>query len=180
MSGHGKLLSYDRLRETVKRIVEIDRDAVLVGGFALSLYGSSRLTGDIDTIVDRVPNGYEDARRLSFGGVHAVIDGVPVDFIKRQDDAAPLYEAARRWAVKLPGVPLCVARPEYMLAMKMYAGRKKDEADIEWMLRTGVVDRFLAEQVVREFLGVLAAKDLRLSFELADWMATRPEAADED
>jgi hypothetical protein len=64
--------------------------------------------------------------------------------------------------------------------MKMYAGRKKDEADIEWMLRAGIVDRYLAEQVVKKFLGVLAAKDLRLLFELTDWMATRPEASDED
>lgn len=175
-----KLLSYERLLETVKLIEQIDKNAVLVGGFALCLYGSSRLTSDIDTIVDRVPDGFEDATRLSFGGVRARIDGVPVDFIERDDDAEQLYREAHARALRMPGVPLSVARPEYLLAMKMFAGRKKDEADIEWMLCKKIVDRPLAEQIVRKFLGVLAAKDLRQLFDLADWMASRPEAADED
>lgn len=180
MSRHGKLLSYAQLREAVVRVTQIDKDAVLIGGFALNLYGSSRLTTDLDTIVERVPDGFENEKRLSFGGVRTTVNSVPVDFIERNDDAAPLYEAAYDHATKLPSIPLLVARPEYLLAMKMYAGRKKDEADIEWMLRAKIVDRHLAEQVVKKFLGVLAAKDLRLLFELTDWMATRPEAADED
>ena len=178
----------------VEQVAIIDADAVLVGGFALSLYGSPRLTGDLDTAVMAIPPEFENARRLSFGGVRTTVDGVPVDFILRDDDAGLLYDEAISRARHIEGVALRVARPEHLLAMKMYAGRKKDEADIEWMLRAKfqrdvdqvsktmppLIDRQLAQVIVRQYLGVMAAKDLRQSFELADWMATRPEAEDED
>lgn len=72
-------------------------------------------------LVGQAPSGVKPLRDLSFGGVRSEVAGVAVDFIMRKDDAARLYEAARRSAVQVKGYPLRVARPDFLVAMKLYA-----------------------------------------------------------
>lgn len=173
------MLGPSDLEDAAAAVAEIDPTAALVGGYALQLYGSSRLTGDLDVIAGREPDIHV-IRRLTFGGIKTKLEGVPVDFIVRTDDVQALYEEALTLAQRLPGVPLKVVRLEYLLAMKMYAGRKKDEADIETILRMSMIDRRVALGVVKRHLGVMAAKDLQQVIALVDWQMSQPEFEDED
>ena len=140
-----------------------------------SWYGSDRLTGDIDVIGDRraedlLPRG----KPLSFGGVqtHAP-NGVPVDLVVRDDVYAGLYEEALDKSVRMKGVPMLVARPEYIAAMKLAAGRARDMADLEWLILTKTADVKKTRIVFRRTLGPYAAQEWdRLVDEVA-WKASR-------
>ena len=69
----------------------------LAGGVAMSYYGSPRLTKDVDIISSRIL-GLDSSHKLGFGGERYTAKvgrkEVPVDWIVRNDDARPLYEAA--------------------------------------------------------------------------------------
>lgn len=149
---------------------------VLIGGFALQLYGSDRLTGDVDFAaaqrIDALPRG----EPLSFGGeqTHAP-NGVPVDLVLRQDDYAGLYEEAIERATKIPGVAVPVVRPEYLAAMKMVAGRGRDEADLAFLIVSEIVNPSKARRVIRQHLGPYAAGEFDQLVDEVRWRASRGE-----
>jgi hypothetical protein len=174
-----KFLSPEKLDEAVKQVAEIakvDRAPVaLIGGYALQLYGSDRLTGDIDVIGDRRAEGMlPGGKPLSFGGAQTrAPNGVPVDLVLRDDVYANLYEEALDKSVRLKGVPMPVARPEYIAAMKLAAGRAKDMADLEWLILTKTADAKKARVVFSRTLGPYAAQEWdRLVDEVA-WKTSR-------
>lgn len=154
----------------------------LVGGYAMQLYGSPRLTGDLDFAADSAPAKYHGMPTLSFGGIRTrTSTDVPVDIITREDDFASLYEEAVQTAQVIEGVPVPVVLPEYLAAMKMVAGRSgKDDADLEYLIRSGVVDLEKARGVIKRFLGAYAKKEFDATVALVDWKRTKLGDDDQD
>lgn len=158
-------------QEVVEKAEAAGIDVALVGGLALNLAGSTRLTSDIDFVASGAhPEWYASDRKLPFGGDALVgPDEIPTDWIVRSDEYQALYEEALGTAGVDKGTGLPVALPEYIGAMKMAAGRKKDDADLEWLLSQDWFDRALFKRIVKEHLGTFAARELPQMFQIVDW-----------
>ena len=89
-----EFLSPEILDQAVVDITEIARESgvrlVLVGGYAMQLYGSPRLTANVDVATLEMLESLEPEQELSFGGAQVrAPNGVPVDIIVRNDEYAP-------------------------------------------------------------------------------------------
>jgi hypothetical protein len=147
---------------------------VLIGGFALQLFGSDRLTGDVDFAAEERVRSLPRGKALSFGGEQTEApNGVPVDVVLRSDDYAGLYEEAVTRATRVQGVPVPVARPEHLAAMKMVAGRARDMVDLEFLVASGTADPARARRVIRKHLGPYAADEFDRVVEEIAWKASR-------
>jgi hypothetical protein len=109
-------------------------------------------------------NGVQRGESLTFGGQAIVApNGVPTDWILRDDDVRELYEEALASAEDT-GSGYRRVRPEHWIAMKLYAGREKDQDAIVELARLEsftdeIADR--AKAVVRNHLGgQFAVEDL--------------------
>lgn len=178
--GQKKFLDPALLGEAVEQIGALARRerirVVLIGGFALQLYGSDRLTGDVDFAaterIDALPHG----KPLSFGGEQTEApNGVPVDLVLRDDDYASLYEEAIERAKKMPGIAVPVVCPEHLTAMKMVAGRGRDEADLAFLIVSEIVNPTKARRVIRQHLGPYAAGEFDRLVDEVRWRASRGE-----
>ena len=136
-------------------------DWALVGGLAMNLYGSDRLTKDIDVIADkRLPMPENKiVGRLKQGGerYHTETDKkiVTVDWIIRNDEFKPLFAEALKAAVEINDVP--VLTPEWLLILKFIAGRFKDQEDAVFLLsRNGLVNRNLIKEKIVNHVGLIA------------------------
>lgn len=169
----------DRAAAELAAIATAERvHTALIGGYALQLYGSPRLTGDVDIAAEERLAALPPGKTLSFGGEQTVApSGVPVGVVVRDDDLAPLYEDAIARATRIRGVPLPVARPEHLAAMKMASGRTLDELDLEFLLATGLADRAKTRRLVRKFLGAYGAVEFDRTADEVEWKKTRGEAS---
>lgn len=116
----------------------------LCGGMAMYLYGSGRLTKDVNIIASGNVSLKEDAP-LTFGGSNYTVEigryKVAVDWIVRSDGYAKYYQKALAEAVSFPNGFQLIS-PEWLLILKMFAGRQKDYDDAVFLLREkGLVDR---------------------------------------
>lgn len=147
----------------------------LCGGYALQLYGSPRLTGDVDFCADGIVSGLKRGAWLSFGGQQVVAsNGVVVDLIVRDDNYAALYQDALESSVRLRGVKAPVTRLEHLLAMKLEAQRDKDLADLSFIVSETKFDLNRARRIVREFVGgEYAVRDLNGMIEQARYHRNR-------
>jgi hypothetical protein len=172
-----KFLNPGDIEEAIEEIAAIARrertDAVLVGGVAMSVYGSDRLTKDVDVACRDNLRGLKKLKELSFGGVSATSPaGHPVDVIVRSDAYHLLYEAAIENALD-EGLPLPVASPEYLAALKMAAARDKDVLDLETLFRLGVLDVAKTRSIIRQYLGEYAAREWDSLISEFEWKASR-------
>lgn len=125
----------------------------LAGGIAMYLYGSPRLTKDVDIIASNRLSLRENAP-LSIGGSNYTIEigkyRVAVDWIVRNDGYAKYYRAALDEAVLLPN-DLRLISPEWLVILKMFAGRQKDYDDAVFLLaQKDLVDRpKIKENIIR-------------------------------
>jgi len=134
-------ISTDTGLEAARKIGEIaEGDNVewaLVGGIAMYLYGSPRLTKDVDIIASNVVSLKANAP-LTFGGSNYVIEvgkyKVAVDWIVRSDGYAKYYRAALEEAVVFPNRMRLIS-PEWLVILKMFAGRQKDYDDAIFLLK---------------------------------------------
>ncbi|MEK6409465.1 MAG: hypothetical protein AABN34_21280 [Acidobacteriota bacterium] len=169
--------------QALERVAEVaDRNGIehaLVGGIAMHLYGSSRLTKDVDVIASSILP-LDAQRRLGFGGerYHVKIGKkvVPVDWIVRDDTARKFYEQALKEACQLPrGLP--IVTPEWLIILKYIAGRFKDQQDAVYLLKQkSLVDRRVIRRKIiatagREFWALTAA-GLQRWYDLADGRIT--------
>lgn len=158
------------LREVAGAAEKAGTRIALAGGCALQLYGSPRFTQGIDLLVDGTIPGIRSQGALSFGGVQGVTgDGVPVDLIDRADQYAALYADALRDASRIPDVPAPVVTLPYLAAMKMVAGRGKDEQDLEFILLDSGAKLADVLRVVRRHLGLYAVDELKSFKKIAQW-----------
>jgi hypothetical protein len=127
--------------EAVKKLAKIaEKEKIewaLAGGIAMHLYGSPRLTKDVDVIsVKRLP--LENVRPIGFGGEsYEVFVGkkkIHVAWIVREDNYRDYYLQALKDATELKN-GLRVITPEWLAILKYIAGRDKDSDDIIYLLR---------------------------------------------
>ena len=174
-SSKQRLLSPEVLDKAARCVIDVAKiegvPAAIGGGFALQLYGSPRLTGDIDVVALRRLMSLPQGEPLSFGGYRSEVDGVPVDIILRDDDFASLYDQGLLCKRTVEGLPVLPA--EYLAAMKMVAGRHKDLADLEFLIGEGVIDMTETRSIVRRFLGPYAVKELNSFAEETLWRRTK-------
>lgn len=99
----------------------------VVGGAAMALaYNTRRTTRDIDGVFEPKAEVYEAAARV--GGRHGLPEGWLNDAVK---GLLPGPDPQSRHILSAPGVRVSVPRPEYLLALKVAAGRvQRDEDDI--------------------------------------------------
>jgi hypothetical protein len=147
----------------------------LVGGLAMHLYGSDRLTKDVDIIADSLLELPTILGHLKQGGVRYEVEvsdhKVLVDWIIRRDEAKKYYEQALRDAVLLEGIP--IISPEWLVILKYIAGRFKDQEDALFLLsRKNLVNRQTIKNLITKISGsegwVLARAGYQRLFDLAD------------
>ena len=182
MTGRSKrFLAPETLDEAAREVAALAHDenipVALIGGYALQLYGSPRLTGDVDVVADGLIEALPEGEPLSFGGVQTESpNGVPVDLVLRDDDYAALYEEALVRAVDLQDAPMPVVRLEYLAAMKMGAGRARDGADLEWIILRSGADLSAVRRIVKQYLGLYAAREFDRLVEEARWKSSQGRA----
>jgi hypothetical protein len=146
----------------------------LAGGCAMQLHGSDRFTQDVDVLAERALDGMDSIGPLSFGGIRSKAkNGVPVDVIVRDDQYQELYTCALDAAARIPGSRIPVVTLPYLAAMKLAAGRDKDQSDLEFILCDSGEPRARVRSVVREHLGLYAADEIDSIFEVAKWKRRR-------
>lgn len=176
-----KFLNPDDVDETIAEVAAIAArskvDVALVGGVAMSVYGSDRLTKDVDVACrDEGLPELEQLKKLSFGGYSTKSSaGHPVDVIVREDAYRPLYVEAIEDARWEEGLPLRVVSPEYLAALKMAAARDKDVLDLGELLRLGVLDLPKTRSIIRQHLGEYAAREWDSLVAEFEWKSSREE-----
>jgi hypothetical protein len=129
------------------------------------------LTNDVDLIASSADSLRGFTEPLSFGGRRGrASNKVEVDVIVRNDKWTDLYAAALNSAEVIEDAPIAIARPEYLLVMKMIARRDKDEQDVMFLLTEDVIDCQRCRKIVEKFLGAYAVDDFDALCEEAEWL----------
>jgi hypothetical protein len=153
-------ISTDTGVEAVQQVGRLaDQEEVqwaVAGGLAMHLYGSPRLTKDVDIIASEHLS-LTPQHRLTFGGSSYTLQvgkyTVQVDWIVRNDGYQKYYWAALKDAIELPN-GLRLVTPEWLVILKLNAGRQKDFDDIVFLLKQQkLVDRPTVKQKVVETAG---------------------------
>jgi hypothetical protein len=174
ISGDDALQAIDIVRQMA---VANEIDWAVCGGIAMAVYGSPRLTKDVDIIASkRLP--LESERiigHLKQGGEHFIVATenreVPIDWILRNDDFKAFYREALKDAVIIDNIPILT--PEWLVNLKFIAGRFKDQEDAIYLLREkGLVNRDKIRELIIKVFGanawVLAKSGYQRWFDLAD------------
>lgn len=153
----------------------------LAGGLAMHLYGSPRLTKDVDIIASQqlslTPEG-----QLRIGGSSYTLQigkyAVLIDWIVRNDGYQKYYRAALQEAIALPN-KLRMVTPEWLVILKINAGRQKDYDDIVFLLKQpNLVNRSVVKQKVIDTVGedvwLAMLPNFRRLCDLADSKTTEP------
>ena len=145
--------------------------AAVAGGRALQWFGSERFTKDVDIVAEAPLAGLRRVKPITFGGsILRASNGVAVDWIVRNDEAAPLYQEALFAARKLPGCPYPLISAEYLAAMKFVAGREKDRLDLAALVQGRRLNTRKAWSIIRKHIGWWAAKEFDAFIEEARWL----------
>ena len=154
----------------------------LVGGLAMYLYGSPRLTKDVDVIAANYLSLKANGP-LSFGGSNYLVEvgkyKVAVDWIVRNDGYAKYYRQALADAIAMPqGFQLIL--PEWLVILKMFAGRQKDYDDIVFLLhQKDLVSRPQVKEKIVETAGedawLATLSNFRRLCNLADGKVDEPD-----
>ncbi len=174
ISGQDALQAIDIVR---KMAVDNNIDWAVCGGIAMAIYGSPRLTKDVDIIASkRLPLEKERIiGQLKQGGEHFIVATetreVPIDWILRNDDFKAFYLEALKDAVMIDDIPILT--PEWLVILKFIAGRFKDQEDAVYLLREkGLVNRAkIRESIIKVFgenAWLLAKPGYQRWFDLAD------------
>lgn len=164
MAKRRRFIAPDQLERAAREVSKIARSQVVpsavVGGFAMQLYGSDRMTADLDVVATSKLRGARSKSDITFGGETLRGPfGVPVDWIVRSDEYASLYEEAIAEA-RNTGRGYRVVSPEHLAAMKLAARRPKDHEDLVFLLRQPrLVKLTKARDVIRRLLGGRFAVD---------------------
>lgn len=185
------VIDTDSASQAIEKIAKLAEENgvnwALVGGLAMNLYGSDRLTKDIDVIADKLlplPQN-QIVGKLKQGGerFNAETDKtvVSIDWIIRNDVFKSMFAQALKSAVKINNVP--VLTPEWLVILKFIAGRFKDQEDAVFLLsRNNLVNRKLIKSHIIETAGEiaweLAKHGYQRWFDLADGR-TREEERNE-
>lgn len=178
-------ISTDTGIEAVQQVAQVaaqeEVEWAIAGGLAMHIYGSPRLTRGVDIIASKHLS-LTPQHRLLFGGNSDTLQAgkyaVQVDWIVRNDGYEKYYRAALKEAAALPN-GLRVVLPEWLVILKLNAGRQKDLDDIVFLLRQPkLVDRPAVKQKVVETAGedvwLAMLPNFRRLCDLADGRTTEP------
>lgn len=135
------MISTDTGIEAVRQISTVAEQEeivwAVVGGLAMHLYGSERLTKDVDIIASKNLS-LTPEHPLTFGGNSYTLQvgkyAVQIDWLVRSDGYRKYYEAALKEAIEFPN-GLRIVTPEWLVILKINAGRQKDLDDIVFLLK---------------------------------------------
>ncbi len=177
-----KVVSREQIEDALRRVSEVSPDGTaLAGGVAMAAYGSPRLTGDVDVLAssgfpvhELVPPKAGSRRRgraLTFGGREIPLpSGVTLDLIVRDDRWRRLYREALQESLPFKSIPgMRIVRPEYLVAMKMVAGRPKDEDDLMFLLSSVTLDKKRLARILERHLGPYALEEVQHLEREAKW-----------
>lgn len=144
------------VKEILRRLTQGGVDFVVIGGVAMLLHGSARLTRDLDIVFASDSGNLEALGQVLFGlgaRLREIEEDVPfvpdartlanvrlltlgteagwLD-IHREVEGAPRYATLRRRAehMDVGGFSVLVASPDDLIAMKQAAGRAIDQIDV--------------------------------------------------
>jgi predicted nucleotidyltransferase len=154
------------MREAIQVINELKekgliKDYAIGGGIATLFYIEPFLTYDLDifiltettstqAIIDLSPIfEYLKKKGYSWKGEHILIEGVPVQFIYADELEKEAVEKAR--IVEYEGVKTKVIAPEYLIAILLRAGRKKDREKVEKLLQEAEIDMKELQDILDKF-----------------------------
>ncbi|GFP23502.1 hypothetical protein HKBW3S09_00969 [Candidatus Hakubella thermalkaliphila] len=155
------------MRETLKVINELKDKGLIIdyaigGGIAALFYIEPFLTYDLDVFIISVERADEKnlillspmfnhlkSKGYSRKGEHIVIGGVPVQFIPADELEKEAVGNAK--VIEYEGIKAKVNTPEYLIAILLRAGRKKDIEKIEKLLEQTDVDRKKLEEILNKF-----------------------------
>lgn len=175
-----RIPSTDELLEIARSVAaaaeEQEVEAALGGGLAMQLYGSPRLTKDIDFISTSMiakPPGFSARRKIGFGGTaFSSPDGIELDWIVRDDEYAAFYrEALERAMPTAEG--FLIVRPEYLSVMKLAAGQPKHYEDLMFLLNLRGIDFKKAHNIAYKHLGRFGADQFEAAVEEARYRARK-------
>jgi len=154
-------LDEDSAKEAIAAVAAVATENgiawALAGGLAMILYGSDRLTKDVDIVAARLlPKKFRVEGALRQGGQRYAIETkkrvTSVDWIIRSDGFRLMFEEALSEAVTIGGIP--VLTPEWLVILKFIAGRFKDQEDAVFLLsRKGLVDRIVIKDKIIKHVG---------------------------
>ncbi|HRH46110.1 MAG TPA: hypothetical protein PKY82_30985 [Pyrinomonadaceae bacterium] len=170
------LLDGDSALQAIEKVGEIaDSHQIkwaLCGGIAMVIYGSPRLTKDVDIIASsQLPLAQSEIiGHLKQGGDHFKVEtskqAVSIDWILRNDEAKKFYQEALKDSVILKSIPILT--PEWLVILKYIAGRFKDQEDAVFLLsQKELVNR----QKIKELFIRVAGQDAwgAVKFGLQRW-----------
>ena len=116
---------------------------VLIGGLALSYYGKPRATMDVDIIYatdEQIPNhiiGFKKIRGHAFqhNKTHVEVEVLSPEYLNIPEG---LVKEIIKTAEVSNGIK--VASPSGLVALKLQRGDRRDQADIEQLLKTSDID----------------------------------------
>ncbi len=173
-----KFLSPDVIEASIDEVhLLAERDGqkvALAGGIAMQIYGSDRLTADIDIIAESIIPGVPVESELALipGYTGRLPNGAQIDIILPEvgSEWYELFDHARERAFPLEPGDIPVVTREYLIALKMMASRgDKDIGDLYFLLTAPETDLVRARVIVREELGKFAAKEFDALAEEANW-----------
>ncbi|MGQ9616664.1 MAG: hypothetical protein ACUVWJ_09750 [Spirochaetota bacterium] len=155
------------MKETLKVINELKEknyiaDYAIGGGIAALFYIEPFLTYDLDVFVvlSKKRNkkdlillspvfNYLGEKGYSWKGEHIVIEGIPVQFIPADELEEDAVKSSRE--VDYEGIKTKVVTPEYLIAILLRAGRKKDIEKIEKLLNQAEIDKKKLNYILHKY-----------------------------
>jgi predicted nucleotidyltransferase len=138
------------------------KDYAIGGGIATIFYVEPFFTYDLDVFI--IPSGmakeqnlillspvynYLETKGYKWKGDHIIIEGIPVQFIPANELEEEAITKARN--IEYEGVKTRVMTPEYLVALLLRAGRKKDLGKIEKLLEQTRIDRRKLGVILRKY-----------------------------
>jgi len=145
------------------------KDYAIGGGIATTFYVEPFLTYDLDVFIVLPGEGdknlilltplynYLEKKGYTWKGEHVIIEGMPVQFIPADELEEESVVNAKR--IEYEGVKTKVMRPEYLIAILLRAGRKKDLDKIEKLQEQTRIDQ-------KKLKAILHRYGLRKKFDL--------------
>lgn len=138
------------------------KDYAIGGGIAALFYIEPFLTYDLDVFITPSEKmkekglislspifNYLKEKGYSWKGEHIVIGEVPVQFIPVDELEAEAVSNARE--IRYEGVKTKVLTPEYLIAILLRAGRKKDREKIERLLAQAKINRKKLKDILHKY-----------------------------
>jgi len=153
------------MEKTLKIINKLKDKGIIIdyaigGGIAALFYVEPFLTYDLDIFIiikeekkDLISLKdlfeYLKSKGFLFKGEHIIIEGIPVQFIPVNELEKEAVENGR--FVKYKSVNTKVIEPEYLIAIFLKTGRRKDIERIEKILNLDIIDRDKLQKILIKF-----------------------------